>query len=213
MSSSNLKGWIGFLVITILIIGGVMTAHQILPSKAGGATISGISSSDTSGYYISANQTFVANISDSSTSATFVISISSPVASAGMNISVVAPAIENMSAYNATYTTLYNQIYNSTVNATIASGTTLNSSINASIAQNASRLAATYTNQNLTYNLFPSVFENITSYSGGVYKYNLTVNFNATAVGLMSKGQSLHAIFNAATGPISVNGFITFRKN
>lgn len=209
--ASNLKGWIGFLVVTIIIIGGAFGTSHILKTQTSGSSISSISAQNFNGYYDAANQTFVSNVTATSVSANFTITIASTSASGGMNISVIAPSIENLSAYNATYAVLYNKIYNDSVNRTINSGVTLNASINASLAANASKLAATYANQNLTYSLFPSFFKDVT-FTAGKYVLNLTVQFNSTALGLMTTGQSLYAVINAAVGSDSTNGFILFTK-
>lgn len=209
--ASNLKGWIGFLVITIILIGGAFGASHVLPKQTAGASISGISAVGVNGYYDSPNATYVVNVTDSTVNANFSIGVTSTVASGALNVSVVPPSIENVSAYNATYSALYNKIYNESVNATVNSGIKLNSSINASLAANASRLAATYANQNLTYNLFSPVFQGVT-YSGGKYTFNLNITLNATALKLMKTGQVLYAMINMATGPYSANGFLLFTK-
>lgn len=209
--ASNLKGWIGFLVITVIIIGGAFGTSHIIKTSTAGTSISGISATGFNGYYDSGNQTFVTNVSQSSVSANFSVSIKLAASTGGLNISIIAPSIENLSAYNATFATLYNQIYNESVNQTISSGITLNATINASLAENATRLASTYTNQNLTYSLFQSIYKDVT-YTGGAYTLNFTVQFNATALSIMTKGQSLYAVINAAAGSDSANGIIMFTK-
>lgn len=209
--ASNIKGWIGFLVITVIIIGGVMTAHQVLPSKVTGTAITGISASGVNGFYNSSNQTFTANVSDSTSNVTFTMTISSSAASGSMNLTVVAPAVQNISAYNSTYHEIYSKLYNQTVNSTVSSGTVLNASVNKSIAENVSRLASTYTYQNITYQVFKSFTENVT-YSGGSYTFNFTRTLNATAIKLMAKGEGLFVVMNAAAGPNSSNGFILLTK-
>lgn len=209
--ASNLKGWIGFLVVTVIIIGGAFGTSHILPSQKTGAQITGISASGANGFYDANNTTYVLNVTSTTVTANFTVGISSTVVSGPLNISVVPPSIENMSAYNATFTALYNKIYNASVNATVNSGVTLNSTINASLAANATSLAATYANQNLTYNLFTPVFKDVT-YTGGKYSFNLTLSFNATALSILAPGQTLYAMINAATGAYSANGFLQFTK-
>lgn len=211
MSSSNIKGWIGFLVITVIIIGGVMTAHQVLPSKVSGTAITGITATGVGGFYNASNQTFTANVSDSTTNVNFTMSITASTVSGPMNLTVVAPSVQNASAYNSTYHEIYYKLYNQTVNETVKAGITLNDSVNNSIAQNVSRLASTYTYQNITYQVFPSFTKNVT-YAGGKYTFNFSVSLNATAIKLMSKGESLYVVINAAAGPDSSNGFILITK-
>lgn len=209
--ASNLKGWIGFAIVAILIIGGAFGTSHIIKTSTAGTEITNMTAQGVNGYYLAANQTYVANITQSTSTVNFTVSIKLAAASGPLNISVIAPAIENLSAYNTTFNAIYNKIYNESLNATVNSGVTLNASINASLAANATRLASTYANQNLTYNLFPSQSLNV-NYSGGVYTLNLTLTLNATAISIMAPGQSLNAVINAAAGPDSANAFITFTK-
>lgn len=209
--ASNLKGWIGFAIIAVIIIGGAFGTSHILKTSSANTTVQGITATGVNGYYQSGNQTFIANVSQSTTNVSFSISFSLVAATGPMNLTVVSPSIENFSAYNATFNTFYNTIYNESVNNTISSGGTLNATVNASLAENATRLAGIYTNQNLTYSLFPSVSEDVT-YTGGAYTYNLTVSLNSTAIGLMKSGETLTAIINAATGPDSAIATIQFVK-
>ena len=208
---SNLKGWIGFLVITIIIIGGAFGTSHILKTSTSGTAISGITASGVNGYYDSANQTYVANVTQSTSNVTFSISMTLTSASGALNISVVSPAIENLSAFNSTFTTLYNKIYNDSVNQTLKNGGTLNATVNASLAENATILATTYAHQNLTYSMFPSFSKDV-SFTGGVYTFNLTVELNATAFSLITSGQQLSAVVNAAVGSSSANAIIVFSK-
>ncbi len=211
MASSNIKGWIGFLVLTVLIIGGAFGTSHIISSKASGTAVTGITSSGVSGYYNASNQTYTANVTDSTTNVSFSMTITATTASGGMNLTVIAPAVQNLSAYNSTYNVTYTQVYNQLVNQTLKSGITLNSSVNSSIVQNASRLATTYTYQNITYQLFHSFTKNVT-YTGGKYTFNFSVELNATALKLMTKGQGLFVVINAAAGADSSNGFILLTK-
>lgn len=209
--ASNIKGWIGFLIITVVIIGGAFGTSHIMPTKATGTSIAGITSSGVSGFYNASNQTYTANISDSTTDVTFTMTIAATTPSGGMNLTVIAPAVINVSAYNSTYNVIYSNLYNQTVNQTEKSGITLNSSVNSSIAQNVSRLAESYTYQNITFPMFQSFTKNVT-YTGGKYKFNFTLDLNATAIKLMAKGQNLFVNINAASGADSANGFILLTK-
>lgn len=210
--ASNLKGWIGFAIITVIIIGGAFGTSHILKTSNATTAIQGISASGVNGYYKSGNQTYVANITQSTTTVSFSVSISLVAATGPLNISVVSPSIENFTAYNNTFSALYNKIYNESVNNTLSSGGSLNATVNATLAANATRLASIYTNQNLTYSLFPSVSDDVT-YTGGAYTYNLTVTLNSTAVGLMKSGESLPAVINAAAGAHSAIATIQFVKS
>ena len=205
--ASNIKGWIGFLVIAVVIIGGALGTSQLIPSQASGTSIKGITSSGGSGFYNASNQTYTANVSDTTTNLSFNMTIASTTASGAMNLTVIAPAVVNLSAYNSTYNAIYSKLYNQTLNQTEKSGTTLNSSVNSSIAANVSSLSQSYTYQNITYPLFHSFTKNVT-YSGGVYKFSFTLQLNATALKLMATGQTLFVVINAAAGPYSSNGFI-----
>ncbi len=209
--ASNLKGWIGFLIITIIIIGGAFGTSHVLKTSTSGTSIAGVTATGVNGYYDSSNQTFFANVTQSTTNVTFSINVKLVSSSGALNISTVAPNIENVSAYNATYTLLFNKIYNESVNQTLKSGGTLNATVNASLTENASRLAATYATQNLTYSLFPSFSKDV-SYTGGAYTFNLTVQLNSTALSLMSSGQQIYAVVNAAAGSSSANAVIVFTK-
>lgn len=210
--TSNLKGWIGFAVVTIIILGGAFGTSHILKTSSKGTSINGITATGVSGYYDSSNQTFIANVTQSTASANFTFNIGLTSSTGALNISVVAPSIENLTAFNSTFSAIYNQVYNQSVNQTLNSGGTLNATVNASLAQNATSLATTYTNQNLTYSLFPSVSENVT-FTGGAYSYTLSVTLNSTAISLMTKGESLTAVVNAANGADSANGIIQFIKS
>ncbi len=209
--ASNMKGWIGFLVIAVIIIGGAFGTNHLLPSKSSGTTITGITSNAVSGFYNASNQTFTVNVSDSTSNVNFTVSVVATTSSGAINITVEAPALQNLSAYNSTFNRIYNLTYNETKNATLQSGATLNSSVNQSIVENATRLAETYTNQNITYPLFQS-FTKDTHYTGGKYTFNFTAQLNATALSLMSKGQNLFVTINAATGATSANGNILIVK-
>ena len=209
--ASNLKGWIGFAIIAVIIIGGAFGTSHILKTSSAATTVQGITATGVNGYYQSGNQTFIANVSQSTTNVSFSISFSLVAATGPLNLTVVSPSIENFTAYNATFNAFYNKIYNESVNNTISSGGTLNATVNASLAENATRLAGIYTNQNLTYSLFPSISEDVT-YTGGAYTYNLTVSLNSTAIGLMKSGETLTAVINAATGPDSAIATIQFVK-
>lgn len=209
--ASNLKGWVGFAVISIIIIGGAFGTSHILKTTTSGTSISGISATGVNGYYISSNQTYVANVSQSTTTASFTIGISMSIASGALNISVIPPSLENFTAYNSTFTAIYNKVYNESVNQTLKSGGSLNATVNASLAANATRLATTYANQNLTYSLFQSITKNVT-FTGGVYSYNFTVTLNSTALSLMKKGESISAVVNAANGAKSAIAEILFTK-
>lgn len=209
--ASNLKGWIGFAIITVIIIGGAFGTSHILPASKAGTSIQGITATGVNGYYQSSNQTFIANVTQSTSNVSFSISFALVPATGALNISVVSPSIENFSAYNATFSAFYNKIYNESVNSTVSSGGTLNATVNASLAENATRLASIYTNQNLTYSIFPSISKDVT-YTGGAYTYNLTLSLNSTAIGLMKSGDALTAIVNAATGPTSAIANIQFVK-
>lgn len=209
--ASNLKGWIGFAVIAVIIIGGAFGTSHILKTSTQGTSISGISASGVNGYYNSGNSTYIANVTQSSSTANFSVSIKLTTSSGDLNLSVVSPSIENMSAFNATFTSIYNKVYNQSVNQTLKAGGTLNSTVNATLAENATKTATTYANQNVTYSLFPSVAKNVT-FSGGVYTFDFSVSLNSTALNLMTKGQSLFAVINAAVGSDTANADIQFTK-
>ncbi len=209
--ASNMKGWIGFLVITVIIIGGAFGTSQLIPTQASGTSIKGIASSGGSGFYNASNQTYTANVSDTTTNISFTMTITDTTASGAMNLTVIAPNVLNLSAYNSTYSAIYDKLYNQTLNQTEKSGITLNSSVNSSIAQNVSRQAESYTYQNITYQMFQSFTKNVT-YSGGQYEFNFTLQLNTTALKLMVTGQSLFVVINAAAGSDSSNGFILLSK-
>ncbi len=209
--ASNLKGWIGFAIIAVIIIGGAFGTSHILKTSNAATTVQGITATGINGYFQGSNQTFIANVTQSTTNVSFSISFALVAASGPLNITVVAPSIVNSSAYNATFTAFYNKIYNESVNNTISSGGTLNATVNASLAENATRLASLYANQNLTYSLFQSVSKDVT-YTGGAYTYNLTLSLNSTAIKLMKSGEILTAVVNGATGADSAIASIQFTK-
>ncbi|MCL5782967.1 MAG: hypothetical protein M1476_03545 [Candidatus Thermoplasmatota archaeon] len=208
--NSNTKGWIGFAIVAVLIIGGAFGTSHILPTSTTGISISNIASSN-GGNYVANNQTYVVNVSDSSSGDNFTVSMTSTVASGSLNVSIISQALLNSTLFNLTYNTMYNKLYNQSVNSTEKAGITLNNSVNQSIKQNASANATVYAYQNATINLFSPIYMN-TTFTGGTHTFNISISLNSSALKLLNRNEVLFATINLASGPYVANGNIMFVK-
>ncbi len=208
--NSNIKGWIGFAIVAFLIIGGAFGTSHILPTTASGISVSNITSSN-GGNYVANNQTYVVNVSDTSTSENFTVSMTSTVASGSLNVSIIPPTLLNSTLFNLTYNTMYNKLYNQSVNKTEKAGITLNNSVNQSIKQNASANATVYAYQNASINLFLPIYLN-TTFAGGTHSFNISISLNSSALKLLNRNEVLFATINLASGPDVANGNIMFVK-
>lgn len=194
--ASNVKGWIGFLILVIIVIGGAFGTSHILPSKASALTIKDMTSS-VSGNFVASNSTYYVNLSSPATSITFNVTVSAPVVSGNVSAVVIPPALFNQTLFNitenATYSKLIAPPYNmSSSNATINAST---------VAYEAS-----------TYNLFNETTVN-TTLSKGSAVITFTVSLNKTALSLMTRGQSVLASFTASALQYGVVGSIIITKD
>ena len=60
--NGNVKGWIGFLVLVIIVIGGAFGTSHILPSKISALSVTSVSS-NVKGDFIASNATYYVNLS------------------------------------------------------------------------------------------------------------------------------------------------------
>ncbi len=194
--ASNVKGWIGFLVLVIIVIGGAFGTSHILPSKASALTIKDMTSS-VSGQYVATNSTYYINLTSPASSITFNVTVSAPIASGNLTAVVIPPAILNQTLYNLTENATYSKLIAPPYNMTAA-----NATLNAStVAYEAS-----------TFNLFNETTVN-TTLSKGAAVVTFTVSLNKTALSLMARGQTVLVSFTASALQYGVVGSILITKD
>jgi len=195
---SSLKGWIAFVVVMIILLGGVFSWNHVFPAKASGITVTGISVSSNSsftGTYDASNATFYASVDNSSTSAYFTVTLVSSVSSGLLNISVQPGDVVNMAKFNSTYDKIYKE-----VNATVKNSTL------------ATTLATTYTYQNITYQLFQPFNVTGVSLSGGKAIFHFEISLNKTALENFMAGSISIAAININYSYYGGVGAIIFTK-
>ncbi|MEM0157869.1 MAG: hypothetical protein QXN26_07430 [Thermoplasmataceae archaeon] len=192
--NGNIKGWIGFLVLVIIVIGGAFGTSHILPSKISALTVTSMSS-NVKGDFIASNSTYYVNLSSPVSALSFNISIKAPVATGVVNATIIPPVLLNMTQFNTTY--------NSTYAALIKQGET---------PSNATANATTVAYMNSTYALFNNTYVN-TSLKGGIATISFTAALNQTALTLMKTGEPVIASFTAASGQYGVVGSIIVTKD
>ena len=181
---SNLKGWVAFIIVTIILLGGVFSWNHVFPAKASGITINGISVSSNStfsGTFDAANATFVTTIDNSSSTAYFTVTLVSSVSSGPLNISIRPGYVINMSKFNSTFANIFSK-----VNATVKNETL------------ATTLATTYTYQNITYALYKPINVTGISLSGGKATFHFSLLLNKTALDNFAAG-------DISVGAININ--------
>ena len=181
---SNLKGWVAFIIVTIILLGGVFSWNHVFPAKASGITINGISVSSNStfsGTFDAANATFVTTIDNSSSNAYFTVTLVSSVSSGPLNISIRPGYVINMSKFNNTFANIFSK-----VNATVKNKTL------------ATTLATTYTYQNITYALYKPINVTGISLSGGKATFQFSLSLNKTALENFGAG-------DISVGAININ--------
>ena len=181
---SNLKGWVAFIIVTIILLGGVFSWNHVFPAKASGITINGISVSSNStfsGTFDAANATFVTTIDNSSSNAYFTVTLVSSVSSGPLNISIRPGYVINMSKFNSTFANIFSK-----VNATVKNETL------------ATTLATTYTYQNITYALYKPINVTGISLSGGKATFHFSLLLNKTALDNFAAG-------DISVGAININ--------
>ncbi len=192
--NGNIKGWIGFLVLVIIVIGGAFGTSHVLPSKISALTVTSMSS-DVKGDFIQSNSTYYVNLSSPVSSISFNISVKAPVATGAVNATIIPPVLINMTEFNSTY--------NSTYAALIKQGEN---------PSNATANATTAAYLNSTYVLFNNTYVN-TSLKGGIATISFTAELNSTALALMKTGEPVIASFTAASGQYGVVGSIIVTKD
>ena len=181
---SNLKGWVAFIIVTLILLGGVFSWNHVFPAKASGITINGISVSSNStfsGTFDAANATFVTTIDNSSSTAYFTVTLVSSVSSGPLNISIRPGYVINMSKFNSTFANIFSK-----VNATVKNETL------------ATTLATTYTYQNITYALYKPINVTGISLSGGKATFHFSLSLNKTAL-------ENFAVGDISVGAININ--------
>ena len=193
--NGNVKGWIGFLVLVIIVIGGAFGTSHILPSKISALTVTSMSS-NVKGDFIASNATYYVNLSSPAvTSLSFNISVKAPVATGAVNATIIPPVLLNITQFNSTY--------NSTYAALIKQSES---------PSNATANATTVAYQDSTYVLFNNTYVN-TSLKGGTATVSFTATLNSTALSLMKTGEPVIASFTAASGQYGVVGSIVVTKD
>ncbi|MCL4444073.1 MAG: hypothetical protein M1464_00270 [Candidatus Thermoplasmatota archaeon] len=192
--NGNVKGWIGFLVLVIIVIGGAFGTSHILPSKASALSVTSISS-NVKGDFIASNSTYYVNLSNPVSSLSFNISVKAPVATGVVNATIIPPVLLNITQFNSTY--------NSTYAALIKQGES---------PSNATANATTFAYQDSTYVLFNNTYVN-TSLKAGTATVSFTATLNSTALSLMKKGEPVIVSFTAASGQYGVVGSIVVTKD
>ncbi|MCL4420879.1 MAG: hypothetical protein M1477_04235 [Candidatus Thermoplasmatota archaeon] len=181
---SNLKGWVAFIIVTIILLGGVFSWNHVFPAKASGITINGISVSSNStfsGTFDAANATFVATIHNSSSTAYFTVTLVSSVSSGPLNISIRPGYVINMSKFNSTFANIFSKVNRTVKNETLAT-----------------TLATTYTYQNITYALYKPINVTGISLSGGKATFHFSLSLNKTALENFAAG-------DISVGAININ--------
>ncbi|MCW6168931.1 MAG: hypothetical protein LVQ96_04640 [Thermoplasmatales archaeon] len=181
---SSLKGWVAFIIVTLILLGGVFSWNHVFPAKASGITITGISASSNSsfsGTFDAANATFMTTVDNSSSTAYFTVTLVSSVSSGPLNISIRPGYVINMSKFNSTFANIFSK-----VNATVKN-TTL-----------ATTLATTYTYQNITYALYQPINVTGISLSGGSATFHFSLSLNKTALENFAAG-------DISVGAININ--------
>ena len=181
---SNLKGWVAFIIVTLILLGGVFSWNHILPAKASGITINGISVSSNStfsGTFDAANATFVTTIDNSSSTAYFTVTLVSSVSSGPLNISIRPGYVINISKFNSTFANIFSKVNRTVKNETLAT-----------------TLATTYTYQNITYALYKPINVTGISLSGGKATFHFSLSLNKTALENFAAG-------DISVGAININ--------
>ncbi len=195
---SSLKGWIGFIVVMVILLGGVFSWNHVFPAKASGITVNGISvssNSSFSGSFDAANATFLVNVDNSSSTAYFTVNVVSSASSGPLNISIRPGYVVNISKFNTTFNSIYKK-----VNATVKNSTL------------ATSLATTYTYQNITYQLFAPMNITGVALSGGKAVFHFELTLNKTALANFSAGSQSIAAINIYYSYYGGVGAIIFTK-
>ncbi|MFG1545257.1 MAG: hypothetical protein AAE976_02005 [Thermoplasmataceae archaeon] len=192
--NGNVKGWIGFLVLVIIVIGGAFGTSHILPSKISALSVTSVSS-NVKGDFIASNATYYVNLSSPVTSLSFNITVKAPVATGAVNATIIPPVLLNITQFNSTY--------NSTYAALIKQGES---------PSNATANATTVAYQDSTYVLFNNTYVN-TSLKGGTATVSFTATLNSTALSLLKSDEPVIASFTAASGQYGVVGSIVVTKD
>ncbi|MCL4438192.1 MAG: hypothetical protein M1616_02350 [Candidatus Thermoplasmatota archaeon] len=217
MADSNLKGWIGFLIVVIIVIGGAFGTSHIIKSASSAVSITSIGSNVTTASDYNATSSIL-NVSVSPSTLDINVTVNFTTTSPGgvVNYTVVSPSILNQSRYdifyNASYAALFhkysqnfNSTYNKTYNGTPAYNLSKAYASNLSdIQANASSNASAEAYSNSTYSFitpFTSTISEKAKSSKGQISFNLNLNY--TAVSLMKKGQERFIkidLYKGATG-------------
>ena len=224
MAENNIKGWIAFLVIFIIIVGGGFSINHILKSSPSAVVITSIGSNVTSSSDYNST-TSVLNVSLSSPSMVNVsVGFSTVTAGSTVNYTIVSPSIGNTTAYDAFYNstypglfTLYSNDFNTSYNKSGAPPSGLAAAYKSNLSEiqaNASANASAEAYSNTTYNFISPFTGSITLKSSaktGKITFNLVLN--KTAFDLLSVGQSVFIKVALYFGAQGYNGFIELFKS
>ena len=228
MADNNIKGWIGFLVIIIVITGGVFGISHIIKSPASSVTISSVSSNlTTSSDYNATSSILNYSVSPSSLAINVTVDFTTTTAGATVNYTVVSPSITNVTKYNNYYNNItypklfkeysqnFNSSYNKTYNGTPSYNLTAAYIGNlTNIRSNASSNASAEAYANSTYSFINPLSGSITEKaktSNGSISFNLKLN--ATAVALMSAGQASYIKIDLSNGATGYIGYLEIYRS
>ncbi|HLH85731.1 MAG TPA: hypothetical protein VKU79_02575 [Thermoplasmataceae archaeon] len=221
-SSSNLKGWVGFLVVVIILFGLAFGTNAVLHLKSPGASVTGISADLSGGAFNASNVTYSASLPSGVSSIHVTVNFSTSVSSGTANATIISGAYFNQSEFNLLYPTInatlfreYSSNFNASYNASHKSGGNLSAAYSAnrtSIEQNATINATLYADENSTFQLFPEAYANVT-YKGTTGSLSVDLALNTTVVDMIPKGTAIDIIITIYTGPYGANGFILLTKS
>ncbi|MFG1449337.1 MAG: hypothetical protein AAE983_01690 [Thermoplasmataceae archaeon] len=222
MADNNLKGWIGFLIVVIIVIGGAFGTSHLIKSPTSAVSITSIGTNITSASdYNTTSSILNVSISPSTTSINVSVNFTTTTPGAVVNYSVVSPSIFNQSSYDSFYNTSYAQLFhnysqnfNSSYNKTYKGKSSYNlskaySSNLSAIQANASSNASAEAYSNTTYSFitpFTSTFSEKAKSSKGQITFNLKLNY--TAISLMKKGQERFIKIDLYKGATGFIGYI-----
>ena len=196
MTPGNAKGWVAFLVLMILIIGGAMGTSHVLHTTTPAMTISSIYSGN-GGSFDGNGATYYLNLTSPAATLNFTITLSTPTSSGNVSAILIPPSLVNMTHFNTTFNATYLKYTSSPYNMSAA---------------NATAEATTVALENSTYTLFKETFVN-TTVSGSTASITFSVTLNNTAMSLLRTGQSVSISFSASSAQYGVVGAIILTKD
>jgi hypothetical protein len=224
MAENNIKGWIAFLVIFIIIVGGSFSLNHIIKSPPSAVVIDSIGSNLTSSSDYNSTSSIL-NLSLSSPSTVNItVGFSTVTAGSTVNYTIVSPSIGNTTAYDAFYNStypglfsLYSNNFNTSYNKSGAPPSGLAAAYKSNVSNiqaNASANASAEAYSNTTFNFVSYFTGSVTmksSAKSGKLSFNLVIN--KTAFQLLSAGQSVYVKVALYFGAQGYNGYVELFKS